>query len=210
MSEQIVPLYRPNLAELAATDKTLTEVLENRRSLRSRRPTPLTLRELGEFLFRSARIQRHDESNEVTWRPTPSGGALHELEVYVVADHCDGLKSGLYHYSPLEHQLEAIDVDAARLEPLCDQAAMAQGVNERAAALLLITARFQRVSWKYSSVAYALILKNVGALFQTMYLVATAMGLAPCAIGTGDSEIFSRITDLPFEQEGTVGEFTLQ
>ena len=52
--------------------------------------------------------------------------------------------------------------------------------------LLVLTARFQRVSWKYELIAYATILKGVGVLYQTMYLVATAMRLAPCAIGAGD------------------------
>ena len=210
MSDQVVSLYRPNLAELRRTDKSLTEVLESRRSLRAERSTPPTLRELGEFLFRTARVQKQDEASATTWRPTPSGGSLHELEIYVVAYRCKGLEAGLYHYSPLEHQLEALGVAAEKLEPLMDDAAMSQGVDHRANLLLLVTARFQRVSWKYSSIAYALILKNVGALFQTMYLVATAMGMAPCAIGVGDSELFARIAKLRFEEEGTVGEFTLR
>ena len=96
------------------------------------------------------------------------------------------------------------------MAPLLDRAAEAQGTEDRAAVLLLVTARFQRVSWKYSSIAYAFNLKDTGALFQTMNLVATAMGLAPCAIGTGDTELFARITGIAFEEEGTVGEFTLR
>ena len=40
------------------------------------------------------------------------------------------------------------------------------------------------VSWKYNSIAYSLILKNVGVLIQTLYLMATDMGLGGCAIGT--------------------------
>lgn len=38
----------------------------------------------------------------------------------------------------------------------------------------------------------ALILKNVGALLQTMYSVATALGLTPCALGVGDIEEFGK------------------
>ncbi len=206
----MVSLYRPDLTDLRRTDRTFTAVLEDRRSVRTRRATPLTVRELGEFLFRSARAQRHDPSRGVTWRPTPSGGALHALELWVVADHCDGLDPGLYHYSPMTHQLEHLAVERHRLAPFLDHAATAQGTADRAAVLLLVTARFQRVSWKYASVAYALILQDTGALFQTMYLVATAMRLAPCAIGTGDAERFARVTGLPFEEEGPVGEFTLR
>ena len=49
--------------------------------------------------------------------------------------------------------------------------------------LITIAARFDRISWKYSSIAYSLILKNVGALMQTFYLMAADMGLGGCAIG---------------------------
>ena len=53
-------------------------------------------------------------------------------------------------------------------------------------------ARFPRLAWKYESIAYALTLKDVGMDFQTMYLAATAMGLAPCAVGRGDADRFFR------------------
>jgi SagB-type dehydrogenase family enzyme len=65
------------------------------------------------------------------------------------------------------------------------------------------------VFWKYESMAYALILKNLGALFATMYFVATAMHLAPCALGGGDSELFAAITGLDPIEEPAVGEFLL-
>ena len=44
---------------------------------------------------------------------------------------------------------------------------------------------------------------------QTLYLVATALGLAPCANGTGDSALFEALTGLsPFE-ETAIAEFAL-
>ena len=55
----------------------------------------------------------------------------------------------------------------------------------------ILAARFPRIAWKYESIAYALTLKHVGVLYQTMYLTATAMGLAPCAIGGGDADTSS-------------------
>jgi len=57
--------------------------------------------------------------------------------------------------------------------------------------------------------AYALVLKDVGVLLQTFYLVATAMGLAPCALGGGDSDLFARASGLDWLVEGAVGEFVL-
>jgi oxazoline/thiazoline dehydrogenase len=75
--------------------------------------------------------------------------------------------------------------------------------------LITMAARFQRLSWKYESISYSLMLKNVGALFQTMYLVATAMDLAPCALGGGDSDLFARAAGLDYYAETSVGEFLI-
>jgi hypothetical protein len=42
-----------------------------------------------------------------------------------------------------------------------------------------------------------------------VYLTATAMGLAPCAIGTGDAALMARILDTDYAAESSVGEFLL-
>ena len=75
--------------------------------------------------------------------------------------------------------------------------------------LILIAARFARAMWKYESMAYALVLKDVGVMYQTMYLVATAMGLAPCSLGGGHSDAFAAAAGLDPYAETSVGEFTL-
>ena len=75
--------------------------------------------------------------------------------------------------------------------------------------MITLAARFGRVSWKYSSLAYALILKDVGVLTQTLYLMATDMGLGGCAIGSVDIDLFARMTGIEFHVEGSVGQFAL-
>ena len=80
---------------------------------------------------------------------------------------------------------------------------------EQIQTLTILAARFQRLAWKYSSIAYALMLKNVGVIYQTMYLAATAMGLAPCAVGYGDSDLFARAAGTEYYAETSVGEFLL-
>ena len=75
--------------------------------------------------------------------------------------------------------------------------------------LITIAARFGRVSWKYSSLAYALILKDVGVLMQTFYLMATDMALGGCAIGINNIDLFAKLTGLEFHVEGPVGQFAI-
>jgi SagB-type dehydrogenase family enzyme len=75
--------------------------------------------------------------------------------------------------------------------------------------LITIAARFDRISWKYRSIAYALILKDVGVLIQTLYLMATEMGLGGCAIGTSNIDLFAKMTGIEFHIEGPVGQFAI-
>jgi SagB-type dehydrogenase family enzyme len=206
-----IPLDRPNLDRLRHTDPPFTDVLERRRSLRRYGEEPLGVEQLGEFLYRSARYQAVIPGGEIeaALRPSPSGGALQELEVYPVVARCRGLAPGAYRYDPARHDLTRLDAPPELLSRLLEQAWVTANRESPVDIYLGITARCRRVFWKYESMGYALILKNLGALYATMYLVATAMGLAPCALGGGDSELFSQIAGLdPFE-EPPVGEFIL-
>jgi SagB-type dehydrogenase family enzyme len=207
----IIPLFRPDLEQLRRTDAPFTEVLERRRSVRAYGPEPLTIEQLGEFLYRSARYQRilPADVTDYALRAAPSGGGLQELELYPVVAHCRGVEPGVYHYHPSEHELTRIAAPSPLFERLLEEAWITANRESPLNVYLQITARCERVFWKYESMAYALILKNLGALYATMYFVATAMGLAPCALGGGDSELFSTVAGLDACEEPAVGEFVL-
>lgn len=215
-----VDLAQPDLAKLERDDPPLARVLESRRSLRTYAERPISAAELGEFLFRVGRVRGSRtveletpggvRTVEFCSRPYPSGGALYELDFYVAVGRCDGLERGLYRYEARRHRLARVPGAAADPTPLLHDAAASAGIDrETPQVLIVLTARFQRLSWKYASIAYALILKHVGVLYQTMYLAATAMGLAPCALGGGDSDLFARSAGLDYDEETSVGEFLL-
>ncbi|HEU4327306.1 MAG TPA: SagB family peptide dehydrogenase [Roseiflexaceae bacterium] len=207
-----IPLHRPDLAALIAHDRPFTAVLEGRRSVRTPGATPISARLLGEFLYRSARVKelwRHpSEPQELSRRPYPSGGSIYELEIYLVVERCQGLAAGLYHYDPQGHGLQRLSDGDPHTEELLDQAQESLDAARRPQILLVVAARHQRLAWKYETIAYALLLKHVGVLLQTMYLVATAMDLAPCAIGSGNSDLFAQAAGLD-PCEIAVGEFAL-
>jgi hypothetical protein len=56
---------------------------------------------------------------------------------------------------------------------------------------------------------YRVMLMEVGVLFQTMYLVAPAMGLAPRGLGNRNSDLFAYLIRSDYYLETSVGEFTL-
>jgi SagB-type dehydrogenase family enzyme len=209
-SDDTVSLPRPDYEHLRQTEAPFSDVLEQRRSVRDYGPEPPTFEQLGEFLYRSARYQAMPaQVPQCAFRAAPAGGALQELEIYPVVAQCRGLEAGVYHYRPLEHVLTRIARPSPLTERLLDEARQTANKDTPLHIYFQITARCQRVFWKYESMAYALILKNLGALYATMYFVATAMHLAPCALGGGDSELFAAITGLDPIEEPAVGEFLL-
>ena len=199
---------------------TFARMLKERHSTREFDDArPITLAELAQLLDSAARIRAKWSSSldmdgggpEISYaaRPYPSGGAAYELELYLSVANCEGLVRGFYHYDADEHALTPIIVRSPDLEAQLAAAEFAMGASTVPQILITIAARFGRVSWKYSSVAYSLILKDVGVVFQTLYLTATALGLGGCAIGTNNIELFSKMTGLVFHVEGAVGQFAL-
>lgn len=211
-AEETVDLYRPDMSVLEQEDFPFTLVLEQRRSIREYGERPITLRQLGEFLYRSARVKElmRMEFQDLSSRPYPGAGGIYELELYLSVNSCEALSPGLYHYCPKNHRLEKICGLTEAVELLLKDAVGSAGIEDMPPQVLItLAARFQRLSWKYESLAYSLLLKNVGVLTQTMYLVATAMDLAPCAIGGGDSDLFARVAGLDYLSETSVGELLL-
>jgi SagB-type dehydrogenase family enzyme len=198
----------------------LAKLLRNRHSTRSfDEARPITLAELSRFLDSTARVVSRwtsrvdlgDAAASVAYaaRPYPSAGASYPLELYLAADNCNGLARGFYHYDAGGHALTPIDVRPHELDALLRGAAAAMDAPAVPQILITIAARFGRVSWKYSSLAYALILKDVGVLTQTLYLMATDMGLGGCAVGSTNIDLFARMTGIDFHVEGAVGQFAL-
>ena len=180
---------------------------------------PITLAELAQFLDTTAHVvstwQSHVDLGDArptvayATRPYPSAGAAYELELYLAVEKCDGLARGFYHYDAGGHALVPISVGTEELAALLTEARFSMDAPAVPQIVITIAARFGRVSWKYSSLAYALILKNVGVLIQTLYLMATDMGLGGCAIGSTNIDLFAKMTGIEFHVEGPVGQFAL-
>ncbi len=198
-------------------EEALTKLLRERHSTRAfNDERPITIDELARFLENTARVLSKGtadieggEAVAYTVRPYPCAGASYELELYLAVDKCDGLARGFYHYNADEHALVPVSVHPAELEALLTASRFAMDAPAVPQILITIAARFGRMSWKYSSLAYALILKDVGVLTQTFYLMATQMGLGGCAIGTTNIDLFAKITGIEFHIEGPVGQFAL-
>jgi SagB-type dehydrogenase family enzyme len=210
-----VDLHVPDVALLERSDVPFARVLERRRSVRDHGNPTIGLGQIGEFLYRAARVKRvfrvtdEDGGHELTERPYPGAGACYELETYLVVTRCDGLAAGLYHYDPLHHRLESVACDPADLARLSREASLAAGSDGERQVLVVLAARFARLAAKYGPGSYALILKDAGVLLQTMSLVAAAMGLGSCILGSGNSTLFARAVGMNAHEETSVAELLL-
>jgi SagB-type dehydrogenase family enzyme len=216
------PGTRIDLKKLAPaeTASPIVQLLHQRHSVRDFDDRqPITLTELAQLLDRAARIRSKwggklefsDDGPDIeyTSRPYPAAGSAYELELYLAVVNCEGLARGFYHYDADEHALVPLAVRTQELEAMLQSAEFAMDAPAPPQILMTIAARFGRISWKYSSIAYTLILKDVGVLIQTLYIVATSMGLGGCAIGTTNIDLFAKMTGIDFHVEGPVGQFAL-
>jgi putative peptide maturation dehydrogenase len=113
-------------------------------------------------------------------RTSPSAGGFHPIEAYPVIMGVEELDPGLYHYDGAEHALELLqpfardEARAAATEFVCGQTYFGD-----AHVLIVLAARFDRAFWKYRNhrKALAALLMDAAHLSQTLYLVATELGL---------------------------------
>jgi SagB-type dehydrogenase family enzyme len=181
-----VPLPSPT------PNDAFTKVLLERRTWRGFGKTPVPLSKLGTLLGLTFGVQmegRTAAGTHVLFKTSPSGGARHPIEAYVLALRVSGLPRGLYHFGPDTGRLHRVRRGATPgqlVEYLSGQWWFAD-----AAALVLMTAVLPRVRWRYPHPrAYRSVLLGAGHLCQTFCLVATWLKLAPfCTQALADSTI---------------------
>ena len=209
-----IPLSKPQEGMI---DPSFFNTIVKRRSYREFGKKPVSIKDLGLLLWFVLHIKSRHEAHaigrrrsiyEITRRPVPSGGGMHEIEIYLaincskrlnlvcitimlknIAWKCSGIKTNIaINYYQMLH--------AANLSKTPDT-------------LIILGYRPHRIAWKYHGIVYSLVLKHVGIIFQQLYLISTALGLAPCALGVGNSRTFQYATKDDFNQEiiYSVGEF---
>ena len=168
------------------------EVLLARRTWRQFSRNPVELEKLSTLLGLSFGVQSRlhvPGIGSALLKTSPSGGARHPIETYVLALRVKGLPSGLYHYAAGTHRLELLRRGASPAEVV--HYLNGQWWFGGAAAVVLMTAVFARTQWKYPAPrGYRIVLIDAGHVCQTFCLVATWLGLAPfCTMALADSRI---------------------
>jgi SagB-type dehydrogenase family enzyme len=157
------------------------QTLHARRTRREFSKAAVSLQSVSTLLQTTWGVQGYTETDlygRLPLKTSPSGGARHPIEVYLMALRVKGLGRGLYHYDARDHALKRI---SSRATSRMAQAYCAdQPYVGRSAALFIMTGIFARTMWKYGHPrAYRVVLLDAGHLGRTFCLTATRMGLAP-------------------------------
>jgi SagB-type dehydrogenase family enzyme len=169
----------------------LTDALRERRTWRRFGRRPITRDALATLLGLTWGIQQWVDLAGYGRTPlttSPSPGARHSVEAYVLVRRIQGVPHGLYHYDADEHALVRVACGAPKRP---SDYLPTQTWYNGASALVFMASVFARAQWRYSdSRTYRSLLAEVGHQGQTFCLIATALGLAPfCSMALADSKI---------------------
>jgi SagB-type dehydrogenase family enzyme len=176
----------------AQTGGPFLDTLLTRRTWRRFGKNPVSVSAFSTLLGLTAGVQGWlpaHSGQHVALKTSPSGGARHPIELYVLVRRVDGLARGLYHYACDRHALELVD-GRGHSRPV-ERYLPTQTWYAGASALVFLTAVFERVQWRYTHPrAYRAALIEAGHLCQTFCLTATWLGLAPfCSMALADTRI---------------------
>jgi len=172
---------RLSRAPLSSAATALRRVLEARRTVREFARSAAPFEAFSEVMRGTWGRTGHLEAGvlgRLTTKTSPSAGARHPIECYVLAWNVAALKPGLYHYDVRADELRRLRSGDLRTEAVA--AASGQKYVGRAAFLCIMTAVFARTLWKYPTEnAYRVVWLDAGHLAQTFCLLATSLGLGP-------------------------------
>jgi SagB-type dehydrogenase family enzyme len=179
---------------------TVEEAMSKRHSVRQYKPEPLSLSQLSQLLFSAQGVTTGRGGQPA--RTAPSAGALYPFEVYVVASRVNGLPKGLYHYAAGEHGLEL--VREGDLHEQTMKAGLSQESLGDAAAVIVLTAVFDRTCSKYGERGFRYVYIEAGHIAQNLCLEVVSLGLGSVTVGAFIDEEVNRLIGIDGMTEAAI------
>jgi len=192
-----VQLAEPTHPIVGAADAMLS-----RRSRRAYSSEAMSPAQLSSLLHLSAGVTCYAEGYGYRrWplRSFASSGGLQTPELYAFVRSVEGLSSGLYHYQPVDHEIELL-ADAFD-DGLLAAIGLGQPFIKTAAVVFAITGYYARARWKYGERSFRYMCMDVGFLGENLYLAAEALGLGACAIAGFIDDALERMLGVDAREE---------
>jgi SagB-type dehydrogenase family enzyme len=168
---------------------SVEEAIWKRRSVREYLRKPVTLVHLSQILWAAQGITEPESAH----RAAPSPGAKYTLELYVVTREggVTNLPAGVYHYEPATHSITR--VKKGDCTPSLQSAAGGQEQIGQAAAILAVTAIFQRATVKYGERGTQYSIQESGCAAENVHIESAALGLGTVMMGAFDDDRVGRL-----------------
>ena len=135
-------------------------------------------------------------------RATPSSGGLHPIELYFASAGVDGLTDGVYRYESGRSRLWPVFDGDLRADIAA--ACFDHPANERALGWVILTARYERVVWRFRDRAYRRVLLDAGHVIGNLVAYAKEESLAAVPVGCFLDRRVNRLLFLDGDVESTL------
>lgn len=184
-----IKLPSPRYNSTTSIEKALLE----RRSVRNFKDASLTIDEVAQLLWAAQGI-----TDSRGFRTAPSAGALYPLEVHVVIGDVKGVTKGVYKYNPHKHELVRVKNGDVRNE--LTLAAFGQFWIRRGAAVIVLSAIYERTTKKYGEKGNRYVHMEAGHAAQNIYLQAQSLNLGTVVMGAFWDDAVKKIMNMPDEE----------
>lgn len=189
----------------------LFQLLKKRRTTRTfDRRSSLSNRDFSILLyyaFGCHGFKKLSKTHTVLKKTSPSGGAMHPIEVYPIVSRVQGLDPGAYHYNVADHSLEMIrSISRTDIADITFRVLARQREISRSHVIFVLVARYGRHFWKYRShkKAYKVVAMDAAHLSQTNYLICTQLGLGAYVTGAINDKYIEELLNLDGVNDGVV------
>ncbi len=195
----------PRLDKLALPDVEsigeLRESIKTRKSFRDFAKKGIDKKTLSDILYHSLAATRCNPNEEFNpFRVYPSAGAKYPIEAYVLIIKGRGIKKGLYHYNPINHELEVL-LKTIKTEDIDNIWMPKQRWFKNASVLIILTSIFHRTTDKYKKRGVLFPYIEAGHIVQNIYLLSASFKIGCCAIGMLNEKSLIKLLDINSRDE---------
>lgn len=180
-----MPIYK--------SETSIEEALKWRRSTREFKEESISLQQISQLLWAAQGI-----TSANGFRTAPSAGAIYPLEIYLVSGSINNLPAGVYHYSPVNHALELLNIGDKRRDLW--RAMQKQGNVKQGAADIVIAANYKKTTRKYGSRGTRYVDMEAGHVAENVGLQLVSLRLGTVTIGAFDDEAVKSVLNFPQEE----------